>query len=139
MASFNRIILLGNLTRDPELRYTPGGAPVTSFGLASNRRFRQGDAWQEEVCFIDVVVFGRQAEATAAYLIKGRMVVVEGRLRWRSWESEMGQRRSKHEVIAERVEFLFTPGSADDTAPMQAEEERLASLHEFGEAPGRHG
>jgi single-strand DNA-binding protein len=108
MASLNRIILLGNLTRDPELRYTPAGTPVSSFGLASNRRYRQGEAWQDEVCFIDVVTFGPQAEAISAYLKKGRLVLVEGRLRWRSWDGEAGQRRSKHEVIAERVEFLFT-------------------------------
>jgi single-strand DNA-binding protein len=126
MASFNRIILLGNLTRDPELRYTPGGTPVVSFGLASNHRFRQGDTWQEEVCFIDVVVFGRQAEATAAYLTRGRMVLVEGRLRWRSWESDMGQRRSKHEVIAERVEFLLTPGPSDEPVSTQTEEASLS-------------
>ncbi|MEE8303826.1 MAG: single-stranded DNA-binding protein [Candidatus Tectomicrobia bacterium] len=109
MATLNRVILLGNLTRDPELRYTSSGTPIASFGLASNRRFRQGDTWQEEVCFIDVVAFGRQAETITAHLSKGRLVLLEGRLRWHSWDGDDGQRRSKHEVIAERVEFLLTP------------------------------
>jgi single-strand DNA-binding protein len=119
MASLNRIILLGNLTRNPELRYTPAGTPVSSFGLASNRRYRQGEAWQDEVCFIDVVTFGPQAEAITTYLSKGRLVLVEGRLRWRSWDGEGGQRRSKHEVIAERVEFLLTPAGQDDLVPVR--------------------
>jgi single-strand DNA-binding protein len=110
MASLNKVILLGNLTRDPELRYTPNGTPVATMGLAVNRRYRQGDETKEEVCFVDVVTFGRQAETVSEYLQKGRPALVEGRLQWRSWESEDGQRRSKHEVVAERVQFL--PSSA---------------------------
>ena len=106
MASLNKVILLGNLTRDPELRYTPSGTPVSSFGLAVNRRYRQGEEWKDEVCFVDIVTYGRQAETVGEYLSKGRLALVEGRLRWRSWESETGQKRSKHEVIADVVQFM---------------------------------
>ncbi len=102
----NKIILIGNLTRDPELRYTPSGAPVANFGLAVNHRFRQGDDYKEEVCFVDIVVFSKQAEHCGQYLSKGRGVVIEGRLQQRRWETEEGQRRSKHEVVAQVVTFL---------------------------------
>jgi single-strand DNA-binding protein len=106
MASLNKVILLGNLTRDPELRYTPSGTAVSSFGLAVNRRYRQGDESKEEVCFVDVVTFGRQAETVGEYLSKGSMALIEGRLQWRSWENEAGQKRSKHEVVANNVQFM---------------------------------
>lgn len=106
MASLNKVILLGNLTRDPELRYTPSGTAVSTFGLAMNRRYRQGDEWKEEVCFVDVVTYGRQAETAGEYLSKGSMALIEGRLQWRSWESETGQKRSKHEVVASNIQFM---------------------------------
>lgn len=106
MASFNKVILLGNLTRDPELRYTPNGTPVATFGLATNRRSGQGDERKEEVCFVDVVVFGREAETASEYLSKGRQALIEGRLQWRSWEGQDGQKRNKHEVVAERIQFM---------------------------------
>jgi single-strand DNA-binding protein len=112
MASLNKIILLGNLTRDPELRYTPSGTAVSTFGLAMNRRYRQGDEWKGEVCFVDVVTYGRQAETAGEYLSKGSMALVEGRLQWRSWESETGQKRSKHEVVAANIQFM--PRVRDD-------------------------
>src|SRR5215510_10643703 len=114
MASFNKIILLGNLTRDPELRYTPNGTPVASFGLAVNtQRSAPGNSGQnpaperrEEVCFVDIVAFGRQAETASEFLSKGRSALIEGRLQWRSWEGQDGQKRSKHEVVAERIQFM---------------------------------
>lgn len=106
MASLNKVLLLGNLTRDPELRYAPNGTAVARFGLAINSRFRQGEEWKDDVCFVDIVVFGRQAETAGEYLSKGRMALVEGRLQWRSWEGPDGQKRSKHEVIADRVQFM---------------------------------
>ena len=106
MASLNKVILLGNLTRDPELRYTPNGTPVSTFGLAINRRYRQGDEWKDEVCYIDIVTYGRQAETVGEYLNKGSMAMIEGRLQWRSWETEDGQKRSKHEVVASNVQFM---------------------------------
>jgi len=114
MASFNKVILLGNLTRDPELRYTPSGTPVASFGLAVNTQ-RSAPATnapgnaperREEVCFVDIVAFGRQAETASEFLSKGRAALIEGRLQWRSWEGQDGQKRSKHEVVAERIQFM---------------------------------
>lgn len=106
MAGFNKCIFIGNLTRSIELRYTPSGTPVGSFGLAVNRRFKQGDELKEEVLFIDVVTFGKQAENAAKYLSKGSKVNVEGRLQQRRWETEAGEKRSKHEVVAENILYL---------------------------------
>ena len=106
MSDTNTVVLTGNLTRDPELRYTPKGVAVANVGLASNRKYRQGDDLKDEACFIDVTVFGSTAEAVAKHLDKGRKVLVEGRLRFHSWETEGGQKRSKLDVIAERVNFL---------------------------------
>ena len=106
MAGFNKVILMGNLTRNPELRYTPSGTPVASFCLAVSRRFKQGDDLKEEVCFVDIVVFGRQAEHCGQYLSKGNGAIVEGRLQQRRWETEDGQKRSKHEVVAQTVTFM---------------------------------
>lgn len=105
MVGFNKIILIGNLTRNPELRYTPSGTPVANFGLAVNRRFRQADDQKEEVCFVDIVVFGKQAEHCGQYLSKGDVAIIDGRLQQRRWETEDGQRRSKHEVVAQSVTF----------------------------------
>lgn len=102
---FNKIILIGNLTRDPEVRYTPGGTPVATVSIAVNSKYKQGDDLKEEVLFIDAVVFGKQAESCGQYLSKGRTVLVEGRLRERRWEYE-GQKKSKMEVIANSVKFL---------------------------------
>jgi single-strand DNA-binding protein len=106
MVGFNKVILIGNLTRDPELRYTPSGTPVVNFPLAVNRRYRQGDDHKEEVCYVDIVVFGRQAEHCGQYLSKGDGAIVDGRLQQRRWETEDGQKRSKHEVVAQTVTFL---------------------------------
>ena len=102
----NIVILLGRLTRDPELRYMPNQTAVATFGLAVNRRYKQGEDWKEEVCFVDVTVFGRQAETTAEYLHKGSQALIEGRLTFRKWEGKDGQPHSKHEVVANRVQFL---------------------------------
>ena len=106
MSDTNTVIVTGNLTRDPELRYTPSGVAVANVGLASNRKYKQGDDIKDEVCFLDVTAFGSTAEAVAEHLNKGRKVLVEGRLRFRTWENEVGQKRSKLDVIANRVNFL---------------------------------
>lgn len=108
MPSFNKVILMGNLTRDPEQppRYTPKGVPVLELGLAVSRRFRQGEDLKDEVCFVDIVVFGKQAEHCAQYLRKGSSVIVDGRLNQRRWETADGQKRSKHEVVAQSVTFM---------------------------------
>jgi len=105
MASFNKVLLMGNLTRDPELRYTSGGTAVASFGLAVNRKFKQGEEWKDEVCFVDITVWAKQGENCAEYLNKGSLVFVEGRLNYQTWEAE-GQKRSKLEVVANIVQFL---------------------------------
>jgi len=97
---------MGNLTRDPELRYTPSGTAVVNFGMAVNRRFTdQAGEKKEDTCFVRITVFGKQAETCNQYLNKGRAVFVEGRLQYRSWETE-GQKRSSLDVVAERVQFL---------------------------------
>jgi single-strand DNA-binding protein len=106
MISYNKVILIGNLTKDPEIRYTPNGTAVASFRLAVNRRYKQGEEFKEEVCYIDIVVFGKQAESCGQYLNKGSGVIVEGRLQERRWDTEDGQKRSKHEVVAQTVRFL---------------------------------
>jgi single-strand DNA-binding protein len=105
MVTFNRVILAGNLVRDPEIRYLPSGLSVTSFSIAVNSRYRQNNEQKEEVSYFDVVVFGKMGENCAEYLSKGRPVLVEGRLRQRRWEAE-GTRRSKIEVVASGVQFL---------------------------------
>jgi single-strand DNA-binding protein len=106
---YNKIILIGNLTKDPELRYTPQGTPVTSFRLAVNYRYKQSDEMKQETMFIDNVVFGKQAESCSKYLNKGSSVLVEGRLQERRWESN-GQQKSKFEVVVQSVKFLSRRG-----------------------------
>ncbi len=102
---YNKIILIGNLTKDPELRYTPQGTAVTSFRIAVNTKFKQNEELRQDTLFIDVVVFGKQAESCGEYLNKGQSALVEGRLRERRWESD-GQQKSKFEIIAQTVRFL---------------------------------
>ena len=111
MASFNKVMLMGNLTRDPELRYTSNGSAVTSFGLAVNRKFKQGEEWKDEVCFVDITVWGKQGENCAEYLSKGRPAFIEGFLKFSTWESD-GQKRNKLEVVANTVQFLGSRGDS---------------------------
>src|SRR3954466_14432879 len=108
MANGNNIDLVGNLTRDPELRYTPGGMPVASFGLAYNHRFRKGGEggggdWEDKPSFFDIVCYGSLGENVSEYLERGSRVMVVGRLEQRSWETPEGDKRSKVEVIADEV------------------------------------
>ncbi len=113
MASFNRVILVGNVTRDIELRYTQGGLAVTDLGLAVNdRRKNQAGDWIDETTFLDVTLWGRQAEVASEYLSKGSPVLIEGRLKLDTWEQE-GQKRSKLRVVGERMQMLGAraPGS----------------------------
>jgi len=107
MANLNKVMLIGNLTRDPELRYIQSGTAVLDLGLAVNRRVRSGDTWTDEAAFIDVTVWGKQAENCAEYLSKGRPVFVEGHLKFDQWEDKKtGDKRSKLRVTAENVQFL---------------------------------
>ena len=114
MVSLNRVLLIGNLTKDPELRYTPSGTPVANLRLAVNSIFKdQSGQRKEETCYVTIVVWSKQAELCQQYLKKGRSIFVEGRLLYRSWEAE-GKTRSTMEVRADRIQFLGPP------APSQA-------------------
>jgi single-strand DNA-binding protein len=106
MASFNRVILVGNLTRDVEVRYLPSGTPVADIGLAVNdRRKNQAGEWVEDTTFVDVTLWARTAEVAGEYLSKGSPILIEGRLKLDTWETE-GQKRSKLKVVAERMQML---------------------------------
>jgi single-strand DNA-binding protein len=107
MASFNRVILAGNLTRDPQLSYTPSNTPVCEFGMAINRKWRDRDGNQkDEVCFVDLSAYGRMAETINQYMKKGSPMLVEGRLRYRQWTNKEGQNRSKLDVHVDNFTFL---------------------------------
>jgi single-strand DNA-binding protein len=115
MASFNRVVLMGNLTRDPDFKQLSSGQAVCKLSLASNRQFKnkQSGAMVQEVCYIDIDVWGAQAESCRQYLQKGRGVLVEGRLKLDSWEDAEGKTRSKHSIVADRVVFLASQQSSD--------------------------
>jgi len=119
MASFNKVILVGNLTRDPELRYTPKGTAIAKFGLAVNRVWtNEAGEKKEEVTFVDIDVFGRTAENVAQYMRKGSPLLVEGRLRLDQWDDKQtGQKRSKLGVVGEIIQFLGSPRAGDGGAP----------------------
>ncbi len=117
--SFNKVILIGNLTKDTELRYTPQGTPVCTLRLAVNSKYKQGNEMKEETLFIDAVVFGKQAESCSQYLNKGSQALVEGRLLERRWEKD-GQQRSKFEVVAQSVRFLSSRRGEGEVAAAAA-------------------
>jgi single-strand DNA-binding protein len=135
---YNKVILIGNLTRDIELRYTPSGTAVAKFGLATNRVYTDTVTKEkkQEVMFIDITVFGRAAETANQYLRKGSQVLVEGRLTLNQWTDQMGQKRSKHEIVAEVVKFLGgkdnqmqqpqQPQPMQQTQPQQSQEPQMA-------------
>jgi single-strand DNA-binding protein len=113
MANFNRVILMGNLTRDPEIRYTPSGTAVGDLRMAVNRKYRTPDGQdREETCYVGVTVWRKQAETCGEYLRKGSPILVEGRLKYDEWEKE-GQKQSRLSVVAERVQFLGSPRGAE--------------------------
>jgi len=125
MANFNKVILAGNLTRDPELRYTPKGMAIAKFGLAVNRSWKtETGETKEEVTFVDVDAFGRQAETIAQYMKKGSPFLMEGRLRLDQWDDKQtGQKRRKLGVVLEGFQFLGT-GTRNEGAPSSAEPSR---------------
>ena len=130
MANYNKVLLMGNLTKDPELRYTPQGTAVCNLRMAVNRKYRnKNQELKEETCFITAVVWNKQAETCNQYLHKGSSLFVEGRLQSRSWEDNAGQKRSVIEVRAERVQFMGAPGGGKAAAAVQGTEES------FQEAP----
>ncbi|MEZ5101703.1 MAG: single-stranded DNA-binding protein [Thermoleophilia bacterium] len=115
MANINRVVLVGNLTRDPELRHTPSGAAVCKLRLAVNSRQKDSSTgqWGEKPNYFDVTVWGNQAESCAQYLAKGRPVGIDGRLDWREWDAQDGTKRQAVEIIADSVQFLGGRGDAD--------------------------
>lgn len=129
MASLNRVILIGNLTRDPELRFTPAGKPVASFGLAVNRNYtnKEGEKVQA-VDYFNIVTWNRQAELCAEYIRKGSSIALEGRLQSRSWETEEGQKRTVVEVVADRVQFLGKPAAKDTQTAAESQDDALAEF-----------
>lgn len=142
--SFNQVVLMGNLTRDPELRQTPNGQNVCSFSLALNRSYKAADGnWQEATDYVDVVAWGPLGERVAQYLSKGRPCLVNGRLQSRSWEQD-GQKRNKVEVVAQDVTFLGGPGGeggnhqgGGDDAPVRkpAKKKDDVVIEDIGDEP----
>ena len=124
--SFNKTILMGNLTRDPEIRSLPSGATVTNFGLAVNETWTDKTSGEkrEEVCFVDVDAWGRQGEVVLEYFSKGKPILIEGKLKFRTWEADDGTKRSKHSVTMDRFSFV---GSRNDS--------NGASSDEMGDIP----
>lgn len=140
MANLNKVFLMGNLTRDPELRYTPSGVAVTDFGLAVNRSWKsQNGEKREEVTFVDVQAWARTAEVISEYCKKGSPIFVEGRLQYDSWEGKDGQKRSRLRVVAETFQFIGAPSgrrSPDGSAPARpAQRAKLSEQPSAAEPP----
>ena len=125
MASCNKVFLIGNLTRDPEVRYTATGTPVANLGLATSRKYKSKEGeLKEETCFVTLVAWGRQAELAAEYLKKGSPIFVEGRLVYRNWETANKEKRSTLEVTIERLQFLGKLGGEDSYVKRKEEEKK---------------
>ncbi|HUU93586.1 MAG TPA: single-stranded DNA-binding protein [Phycisphaerae bacterium] len=135
MANYNKVILIGNLTRDPQLRYTPSQMAVCDLGVAVNRQWTSQDGQKrEEVCFVDCTAWGRQAETIQKYLSKGRPIFIEGRLNYRQWDGPDGKKRSKLDVTVERFQFLGGPrggsGDAGGAPPRETERQETSGQQE---------
>lgn len=141
MANLNKVFLIGNLTKDPELRYIPSGSAVGTLRLAVNRRYKTADGeLRDDVCYINVVVWGKQAESCNEYLFKGSPIFVEGRLQSRSYETLDGQKKSVIEVVAERVQFLGKKktqgtGTEEEAIPEETSESEPAVAESNEEKP----
>lgn len=135
MVSFNKVIMVGNLTKNPEIRYIPSGTPVASFRIAVNHRYKQGDELKDDVTFIDIVVFGKQAESCGQYLNKGDGVLVEGRLQERRWEGENGQKRSKYEIVAQNIRFMPKGRGTSDVGSGEGEATSSTQNGELSDVP----
>jgi len=138
MANYNKVILIGNLTRDPQMSYLPSQTPVVEFGLAVNRRWRGQDNQQrEETCFIDCRAYGKQAETISQYLAKGRPVMIEGRLQYDTWEGKDGVKRSKHRVFVESFQFLGErPSTGEPQARQAGQATEPSATNTYSEPPG---
>jgi len=137
---FNKVILIGNLTRDVELKYTPAGTAIAKFGLATNRTYKDSMSGEnkQEVLFIDITVFGRSAEVANQYLSKGRRVLIEGRLVLDQWVDSTGNKRSKHSIVAEKVQFMDSKASGSDNQynqPKPQEKQQMPQTSKTNEIP----
>jgi single-strand DNA-binding protein len=143
MASFNKVILAGNLTRDPELRYTPKGTAIARLGIACNRKWKsETGELKEEVTFVDVDAFGKTAETIAQYLKKGRPILIEGRLRYETWEDKQtNQKKSKLGVVLENFQFLDSGrgGEVGETSSRPAAASRPPAAGTTADAPEPDG
>lgn len=122
---FNKIILVGNLTRDVELRYAQSGTAIVSTAIATSRKFTSNGEKKEEVCFVDITFFGRSAEVANQYLKKGSKILIEGRLNFEQWNDQQGQKRSKHSVVVETMQMLDSK-SANDTNVVTNQQQQQA-------------
>jgi len=124
MASLNKVFLIGNLTRDVDLKYTSSGKAVANFGIAVNRAYTDANGERvEDACFVDIVAWDRLAEVCGDYLSKGRPVFIEGRLQYRSWEAEDGGKKSKLEVVAQNIQFLGGKSGPETSSPEGEDED----------------
>lgn len=120
----NRVIVMGNLTRDPEIRYLQSGTAVSDIGLALNERVKKDNQWVDEVTFIDVTLWGRTAEVANEHLSKGSPVLIEGKLRTESWEAKDGQKRSKTKVVCERMQMIGGKGGGGQPAASRSQSQQ---------------
>ncbi|MBN2473958.1 MAG: single-stranded DNA-binding protein [Pirellulales bacterium] len=139
MASYNRVVLMGNLTHDPELRYIPSGTAVTDVRLAVNDRVKRNNEWVDEATFVDITLWGRTAEVASEYLSKGSPVLIEGRLKLDQWEQD-GQKRSKLKVIGERMQMLGSRGGGggEGSRPQQRDSQYSQAAppaNDYGQGP----
>src|ERR1051325_9426906 len=134
--NINRVVLVGNLTRDPELRHTPSGTPVCSLRLAVNtgRKDERGQ-WTDKPNYFDITVWGQQGENCAQYLSKGRPVAVDGRLEWREWEAQNGQKRQGIDIIADSVQFLGSREGGESGGRFTPQSDVPADTADFAQAP----
>lgn len=137
MASFNRVIICGNLTRDPEIKYTQSGTAVAEVGLAITRKYKQGDQQKEETTFVDVTLWGRTAEVAGEYLAKGRLALIEGRLQLDQWEDKTsGEKRYKLKVIGETLQLLGVKcGGRADNSPDEMPPSPVDSFYDGDDVP----
>lgn len=125
MPSYNKVILMGNLTRDPELKYTASGTAICKIGLAVNRKYKTDGGLKDDTCFVDITIWDKQGENCNQYLTKGSGVLVEGRLNFSSWVSPEGIKRSKLDVVAENVQFLPKSGERRENSSQSEEVEKM--------------
>ena len=136
MASLNKVLLIGNLTRDPQLRYIPSGTAVAEFGLAINNKWTGKDGQKhEDTTFVDITLWARSAELASEYLHKGDPVFIEGRLQYDQWQDKEGQKRNRLRVTGERMQFLPRPGGPGGQRPPVADDQEAPPAEEFGEPP----